>query len=401
MIDFPNLADIVDVTPSKIVMLVVDGLGGAPHPETGLSELETANLPNLDRLAKESSGGRTVPVLPGIAPGSGPGHLALFGYDPLKYFIGRGVLEALGIDAPLGDGDVAARGNFCTVDGAGLLTDRRAGRIPTADSRPLCEMLATISVPGTELSVLPAQDHRFVLIMRGAGLSDNLSGTDPQRIGAAPLPITALAPDAVGAADAANGFVSQAREMLSNRERANMLLLRGFSQLPSFPPMGAAYRLNPAAIAAYPMYRGLARVVGMEVVPTGTTFDDELDTLEAHYGEHDFFYIHYKPADAAGEDGDFEAKVRALEELDSRIPRLVDLDPDVLIVAGDHATPAILAAHSWHPVPVLLRSRLTKGDGVAAFHERACAAGSMGTFSATHLMLLALSHSGKLTKYGP
>ena len=407
MIDFPGLADIVESTPSKIVMLVVDGLGGVPHPDTGLSELETANLPNLDGLARESAGGRTVPILPGIAPGSGPGHLALFGYDPLKYFIGRGVLEALGIDAPIGEGNVAARGNFCTVDGDGRLLDRRAGRIPSQESLPLCRLLDTIEVPGVELSVLPVRDYRFVLIMRGDGLSDELSETDPQRTGTEPLPAAALAGQhAQKTADATNQFVAHARELLSNRalnsqEHANMVLLRGFSQLPSFPFMAEAYKLNPAAIAAYPMYRGLARVVGMEVVPTGATFDEELDTLMEHYEEHDFFYLHYKPADAAGEDGSFEAKVKTLEELDARIPRLMELAPDVLVVAGDHSTPSILAAHSWHPVPVLIRSKWTRGDGVDAFSERACAAGSLGTFPAVHLMLLALSHAGKLTKYGP
>ena len=300
MIDFPALADIVQPTPSKIVMLVVDGLGGAPHPDTGRSELEIARLPNLDRLAKESSGGRTVPVLPGIAPGSGPGHLALFGYDPLKYFIGRGVLEALGIDAPLKDGDVAARGNFCTVDRDGLLVDRRAGRIPTQESRPLCQLLDAIKLPGVDISVLPVQDYRFVLILRGDGLSDRLTETDPQRVGAAPMPVETLAPEARKAANAANQFVAHARELLQNRDRANMVLLRGFSRLPAFPPMGQAYKLNPAAIAAYPMYRGLAHTLGMTVIPSGANFDSELDTLEKHYQEHDFFYIHYKPADAAG-----------------------------------------------------------------------------------------------------
>ena len=401
MIDFPALADMVDSTPSKIIMLVVDGLGGAPHPDTGFSELETAALPNLDRLAKESSGGMTIPVLPGVAPGSGPSHLALFGYNPLKYFIGRGVLEALGIDAPLGNGDVAARGNFCTVDSRGLLTDRRAGRIPSGESFPLVEILGTIEVPGVQLSVLPVKDYRFVLIMKGAGLSDDVSETDPQRIGVEPLEVEATAASGEKTASAANAFIRQAREQLAEQPRANMVLLRGFSQLPSFPSMGESYRLNPAAIAAYPMYRGLARVVGMKVIQTGQSFEDELTALSEHYESHDFFYLHYKPADAAGEDGDFEAKVRTLEDLDACIPRILDLNPDVLVVAGDHSTPAVLAAHSWHPVPVLIRSRQTLGDGVEAFNERACARGSLGTFQAEYLMLQALSHAGKLAKYGP
>ena len=401
MIDLPGIRDLCVATSTRIVMLVVDGLGGVPHPDTGRSELEVANLPNLDRLAGESACGRTVPVLPGITPGSGPGHLALFGYDPLKYFIGRGVLEALGINAPINDGDVAARGNFCTVDADGLLVDRRAGRIPTEESSPLCEALNGIEVPGMETTVLPVQDHRFVLLMRGNGLSDRLSETDPQRPGEAPLAATALAPEAQMTAEGVNLLVRRAAEVLHGRERANMVLLRGFSTLPHLPSMSEAYNLSPAAIAAYPMYRGLAHIMGMEVIQTGRTFDDELDTLERHHQEHDFFYIHYKPADAAGEDGDFEAKVRALEELDARIPRLLDLKPNVLVVAGDHATPSILAAHSWHPVPVLVHSDMTRGDGVTEFTERGCSGGSLGTFSAVHLMLLALAHAGKLTKYGP
>ncbi len=401
MIDFPALADMVDSTPSKIIMLVVDGLGGMPHPDTGLSELEAAALPNLDRLARQSSGGMTIPVLPGVAPGSGPGHLALFGYNPLNYFIGRGVLEALGIDAPLGNGDVAARGNFCTVDSRGLLTDRRAGRIPSEESFPLVEILDTIEVPDVQLSVLPVKDYRFVLLMKGAGLSDGVSETDPQRIGVEPLEVKALDANGEATASAANAFIRQAREKLAGQSRANMALLRGFSQLPSFPPMGESYRLNPAAVAAYPMYRGLARVVGMKVIRTGQTFEDELDALSEHYEDHDFFYLHYKPADAAGEDGSFEAKVKTLEDLDACIPRILDLNPDVLVVAGDHSTPAVLAAHSWHPVPALIHSKDTLGDGVEAFNERACARGSLGTFQAEYLMLQALSHAGKLAKYGP
>ena len=401
MIDLPGIRELSVATSTRIIMLVVDGLGGVPHPDTGRSELEVANLPNLARLAGESACGRTIPVLPGITPGSGPGHLALFGYDPLKYFIGRGVLEALGINAPINDGDVAARGNFCTVDADGLLLDRRAGRIPTEESSPLCEILNAINVPGMETTVLPVQDHRFVLLMRGNGLSDRLSETDPQRSGEAPLPVTALTSEAQTTAESVNLFVRRAAEALHGREQANMVLLRGFSMLPRLPSMSEVYNLSPAAIAAYPMYRGLAHIMGMEVIQTGMTFDDELDTLERHHQEHDFFYIHYKPADAAGEDGDFEAKVRALEELDARIPRLLALKPDVLVVAGDHATPAILAAHSWHPVPVLVRSETTRGDGVTEFTERGCSGGFLGTFSAVHLMLLALAHAGKLAKYGP
>ena len=401
MIDLEQLHDCYVTTSSKIVLLVVDGLGGLPHPDTGRSELETANLPNLDAMARESACGVTTPVLPGVAPGSGPGHLALFGYDPLKYIIGRGALEALGIDVELRSGDVAARGNFCTVDGDGNLVDRRAGRIPTEFSAPLCKRLDTIELPGVQLDVFPVQDYRFVLRLRGEGLSEAITETDPQITGVPALPVKSLDAAAEKTAALINDFVAQAGNLLAEEERGNMVLLRGWAQLPSLPPMGQIYRINPAGIAAYPMYRGLATVANMRIIPTGHTFSDEVDTLHEEFENHDFFFIHYKPADAAGEDGDFEAKVQALEDLDPLIPRIRELNPDVLMVAGDHSTPAIMAAHSWHPVPFMLHSKLTRGEGVPGFDERACNTGSIGSIPATYVMLLAMSHAGKLTKYGP
>ena len=401
MIDLEQIHDSLASTPSKIVLLVADGLGGLPHPDTRKSELETAHIPNLDALAQRSACGLTTPVEIGIAPGSGPGHLALFGYNPLKYLIGRGALEALGIGVELLPGDVAARGNFCTVDDDGLLTDRRAGRIATALSAPLCERLDEIEIPGVQLDVFPVQDYRFVLRLRGEGLSEQVDETDPQREGVAPRPATALTPEAERTAGIVQQFVTEAGRILSEEQPANMALLRGWAQLPNLPDFGEVYHLNPAAIAAYPMYRGLASVANMKIIPTGMTFGDEVDTLHANWDNHDFFFIHYKPADAAGEDGDFDGKVQTLEALDTHIPRILELQPDVLMVAGDHATPAIMASHSWHPVPFMLHSQLTLGEGVDGFNERACSLGSLGRIPAETIMLLALSHSGKLGKYGP
>ena len=401
MIDFPHISEICTPTSSKVLMLVIDGLGGAAHPDKGKSELEVARTPNLDRLASRSACGLTTPVLPGITPGSGPGHLSLFGYDPVKYLIGRGVLEALGIDIDMQEGDVAARGNFCTLDRDGKLLDRRAGRISSEESAPLCEQMDQIEAPGVEARVFPVKDYRFVALFRGQGLSERVTETDPQVLGVPPRRVEALDAEAQKTAVAANALIEGARELLADRERANMVMLRGFSQLPDLPSFGKTYQLNPAAIAAYPMYRGLAKVCGMTVIPTGATFRDEVDTLSNRFQEHDFFYLHYKHADAAGEDGDFDAKVHALEEVDEFIPELVDLNPDALIVAGDHATPSILAAHSWHPVPLLIHSNLTLGEGVAAFDERNCALGSIGRIPATQVMLLALAHAGKLIKFGP
>ena len=401
MIDLEQLHDCYVSTSSKIVLLVVDGLGGLAHPDTGKSELETANTPNLDAMAQQSACGLTTPVIPGVAPGSGPGHLALFGYNPLKYIIGRGALEALGIEVELRPGDVAARGNFCTIDDGGNLLDRRAGRIPTELSAPLCERLDQIELDGVQCDVFPVQDYRFVLRLRGEGLSELITETDPQITGVPDLAVRSIQPAAEKTAGLVNQFVAKARQLLSEEERGNMVLLRGWAQLPSLPPMGDVYRLNPAGIAAYPMYRGLATVASMKIIPTGHSFADEVETLHQNYASHDFFFIHYKPADAAGEDGDFDAKVKTLEELDPFIPQIQALNPDVFMVAGDHATPAIMAAHSWHPVPFMLNSRLTKGEGIPGFNERACAQGSLGRIPATNIMLLALSHSGKLNKFGP
>ena len=401
MIDVEELRDCYTKTSTKMVLLVADGLGGLAHPDTGKSELETANIPNLDALAQKSACGVTTPVLPGVAPGSGPGHLALFGYDPLKHQIGRGALEALGIEVDLQPGDVATRGNFCLVDSEGLLVDRRADRIPTEFSAPICERLDRIQIPGVQLDVFSVQDYRFVLRLRGEGLSELVTETDPQVTGTKALEVKAIKPEAQKTADIVNEFVKQAAQLMAEEERANMLLLRGFAQLPSLPAMGEVYRLDPAAIAAYPMYRGLATVAGMNVIPTGKNFAAEMDTLRANWDKHDFFFIHYKPADAAGEDGDFDAKVRCLEELDPFIPDILELGPDVLMIAGDHSTPAIMAAHSWHPVPFMLHSKLTKGEGVPTFDERACGLGSIGSIPATSVMVMGLSHAGKMTKFGP
>lgn len=394
------IAPLVVRGTTRIVLLSLDGLAGLPHPDTGKSEMETARLPNLHALASVSACGLLRHVGPGITPGSGPGHLGLFGYDPLRFLVGRGVLEALGVEFDLRPGDVAARGNFCTVDARGLITDRRAGRIATEVSARLTERLRQIRLPGLEVFVEPVKEHRFVLVLRGSGLSGRLSETDPQALGQAPLPVRALEPAAQRTADAVNRFVDEARKLLADAAPANMVLLRGFDQLPELPRFPEVFGLHAAAIAAYPMYRGLARLVGMEVLKTGSTFADEVATLRRHWEDHDFFFVHYKDTDKAGEDGDFAAKVRALERFDAMVPEIRALGPDVLVVTGDHATPSVLAAHGWQPVPVLLWSRYCGADSVTAFTERACAAGSLGLLPAHHLMPLVLANAQRLTKYG-
>ncbi len=400
MIGFEKLKKLSYVSPSRIVFLVIDGVGGLPHPETGRTELESARKPNLDQMARESVCGLIDPVGAGITPGSVPGHLAIFGYDPVRYAIGRGIIEALGVDMELKAGDIAARGNFCTMDGRGIITDRRAGRISTERNTELCQILNKIAIGGVEILVTPVKEHRFVLILRGEGLSAELTDSDPQQTGMIPGKIEALSPQARKTAEIANEFVSQVRERLKDEPSANMVLMRGFSQRPDIPTMPEIYRLKPAAIAIYPMYRGLARLLGMQILPAGSNIAEQMENLHRHYKEFDFFFIHFKSTDSRGEDGDFEAKVRAIEEVDNALPALLKLNPDVIIVTGDHSTPATIAMHSWHPVPFMLRSQWCRPDEVDEFSERACVAGGLGRFPAVDIMSLAMANALKLKKFG-
>ena len=386
---------------SKIVLLVMDGLGGLPLKPGGLTELETAHTPNMDRLAEQSICGLHQPVASGVTPGSGPSHLALFGYNPVQYQVGRGVLSALGIGFDLRTSDVAARGNFCTLDDQGLVADRRAGRISTEKNQELCAQLREIELPGVEVFVETVKEHRLLLVLRGAGLSGELADTDPQEIGQKPLEPEPLSPQAKKTAELVQGFLVQAQRILADHHPANMILLRGFSRHPDWPAFGKIFGLHAAAIAAYPMYRGVAKLVGMDVLTTGSTLDEEVKTLEKHWDNYDFFFLHVKHTDSAGEDGDFERKVQHIEEVDARIPRILKNEPDVLIVTGDHSTPALLKYHSWHPVPVLLWSRHCRADGVHSFGEQACLGGGLGPrMAAVDLMPLALANAMRLEKFG-
>jgi 2,3-bisphosphoglycerate-independent phosphoglycerate mutase len=402
-VDIINLELIESISrssPTRIVLVVIDGLGGLPNPQTGKTELETANTPNLDQLATRGICGLIDPVSPGITPGSAPGHLGLFGYDPVSFNIGRGVLEAIGIDFDLQQGDVATRGNFCTVDETGLVTDRRAGRISTERCAELCQLLDGLVIDKARLFVCPVKEHRLIVVSRGERLASELSDSDPQQIGVAPKVVTALRPEADRMAGIINQFMAQARATLAGHYPANMVLLRGFSQRPQFPTMGEVYKLKPAAIASYPMYRGLAKLVGMEILKTGTSIEDEFTTLKQNYANYDFFFLHIKGTDSAGEDGDFDRKVRVIEEVDSALPSLTSLEPDVIVVTGDHSTPALLKGHSWHPVPILLHSKWCRPDRASEFSESACVFGGLGRFPATQIMPLAMANALKLNKFG-
>jgi 2,3-bisphosphoglycerate-independent phosphoglycerate mutase len=387
-------------SPSKIVMLVIDGLGGLPDSKSGKTELESARTPNLDALTAGGICGLADPVAPGITPGSGPGHLALFGYDPIICNIGRGALEAVGVDIALEPDDVAARGNFCTIDEKGIITDRRAGRISTDKCAGLCKLLDGMTLDGIKVMVYPVREHRFVVIFRGAGLGADVTESDPSRTGVAPLNISAVSPEAAKMSEVANKFAAKAKAILASQHPANMLLLRGFAKKPHFPTMQEIYKLNPLAIAVYPMYRGLARLVGMEVAKTGTTLEDEFKTLQQNYDKYDFFFLHVKWTDSSGEDGDFARKVKVLEQIDTALPILTGLKPDVLVVTGDHSTPAMLRGHSWHPVPVLICAKYCRTDAVTSFSESAFITGGLGRIQSTQIMPLAMANAQKLTKFG-
>lgn len=386
---------------NRIVLLVMDGLGGLPREPGGQTALEAAHTPNLDALAKEGVCGLHEPVGPGITPGSGPAHLGLFGYDPLRFQTGRGVLSALGIGFDLQDADVAARGNFCTVDEEGTVTDRRAGRIDSAKGRELCSVLRDIRIDGVEVFVEPVKEYRFVLVLRGKELCARISDTDPQQTGRKPREPEPLATEADNTAKLVKQFLDQAQENLTGYEPANMVLLRGFSSRPDWPSFHESFGLRGAALADYPMYRGVSRLLGMTVLDCEESLESKIAAAKRHWEEFDFFYLHVKHTDSAGEDGDAETKQRLIEETDKQVPALRELHPDVLIVTGDHSTPAPMKSHSWHPVPALLWAENARPDPASTFGERACLAGGLGArFPATDLIPLALAHAGRLRKFG-
>jgi len=394
------IAPLVVSNRTKIVLVSLDGLAGLPHPGTGRSELETARMPNLSALAARAECGLVRHVGPGISPGSAPGHLGLLGYDPLRFAIGRGVLEAVGIDVKLQAGDVAARGNFCSIDGrSGAIIDRRAGRITTEVCRRLTQRVASIPLAGAQAFVEVLKEHRFVVVFRGPGLSARLSETDPQAVGRVPLLVRALASEAARTAELVNGFIAEARRRLADEPAANMILLRGFDSLPELPRFPDVFGLRAAGIARYTL-RGLAQLLGLDPLEAGATFADEVASLREHWHAYDFFFVHYEDTDKPGEDGNFDAKVAALERFDAFVPALESLGPDVLVITGDHSTPSVLKAHGWQPVPVLVASRYSQGDPVTAFTERACLGGSLGILPAQHLMPIVMAHAGRLTKFG-
>jgi len=400
-IRFPDALVDRGVEGKKIVLFVLDGLGGLPHPDSGLTELEAARTPNLDALAEVSSLGSLVPVAPGITPGSGPGHLSLFGYDPTEHLMGRGALSALGVGFDLRAGDLAARLNLATLDGEGLILDRRAGRPSDEEGRRIVEKARYgITPPGRiELFLEHEKEHRAVLILRGEGLKAGLSDTDPQETGVPPSPVVALDPGSEKSASVMQDVLDQIQVVLRDEPVVSGVLARGFAAYEGYPSFEERYGLRALAIAQYPMYRGVARLVGMDVREVPTDTSELVPLLQRYFEEYDFFFLHFKYTDSRGEDGDFDAKVKAIESVDPLVAQLRQLGPEVLVVTGDHSTPATLKAHSWHTVPTLISSPWARPTG-SRFGESDCREGELGTFEGKHLMTLALAHAGRLAKFG-
>ncbi len=393
-------------TPAKMVLLVLDGLGDiATRSQNYLTPLEAASTPNLDKLTADAVQGRMIPVAPGITPGSGPGHLALFGYDPIEFQVGRGVIEALGLGVELKAGDVAARANFCTLDDKGIVTDRRAGRIKTEICEELCALLSkkVKKIGDTEVIIKPGKEHRFVVIFRGKGLEGPLTDADPNREGLAipgVKPTNAKSAKQKKAAKLIADFYKAALPVLKGRQPANGFLMRGIAHQPAIPTFDERYGMRAAALAVYPMYKGLSQLVGMAKIEGPETIAEQFERYLAEYNNYDFFFIHYKYTDKYGEDGNFEAKKKAIEDLDAALPILLQKMPTVLAITGDHSTPCAMKGHSWHPQPVLLTSECSGSDKLDRFTETGANLGSLGIFEAKYLIRLMQANAKMFDKYG-
>jgi 2,3-bisphosphoglycerate-independent phosphoglycerate mutase len=387
---------------SKIIFLIMDGLGGLPQAPDGLTELEMAHTPNLDTLVRNNTCGLLDPIAPGITPGSGPAHFALFGYDPVTNNVGRGLLSAAGLDFPMAENDLFIRANFASINQKGQITDRRAGRIDSDTNHRLCRKLKDRIrlLSGTEVFFETEKEHRALIVLRDEDLHEQITETDPQNTGMAPLAPEATDPAAVRTSVILKDLIEQAHRVLADEPKANMLLLRGYAKYRRFPSFEERYKLHAMAIASYPMYRGIARLLGMIIHPETKTIEDEIAALEASFSDYDFFFVHIKPTDSRGEDGNFSEKVKVIEAVDRLVPRIAALGADVLVVTGDHSTPSILKGHSWHPVPLLLAAKTCRLDRVEHFGERDCLTGGLGRMPMVDLMAVVLGHAGRLEKFG-
>jgi 2,3-bisphosphoglycerate-independent phosphoglycerate mutase len=391
---------------AKMALVVMDGVGDiAIKKYNYMTPLEAARTPNLDALCRDSIQGRLTPVAPGVTPGSGPGHLALFGYDPIEFQVGRGVIEALGLGLELKAGDVAARANFCTLDAKGIVTDRRAGRIPTSVCEELCALMAKKikKIGDCEVIIKPGKEHRFVVVFRGKGLEGPMTDADPHREGLTipkSMPVDPKSAKAKKVAKLIEEFYKLALPVLAGKQPANGFLMRGIAHQPEIPMFEDRYKMKAACIAVYPMYKGLAQLVGMTKIEGPQTIAEQFKRYKAEYDNYDFFFIHFKYTDKFGEDGNYEAKKKAIEDFDAALPILLEKRPDVIAITGDHSTPAPMKGHSWHPQPVLLTSAISGSDKLERFTETGANQGSLGVMEGKYLLRHMQANAMQFDKFG-
>ncbi len=404
--DLKLLSSLTVHNDTKVILVVLDGVGGLPGPN-GKTSLEAAKTPNLDLLARSSVCGFHDPLAPGITPGSGPAHIGLFGYDPFRYLIGRGVLDTAGTPFVFAPGDLASRLNFATLAPDGTISDRRAGRIPDEEGRRVTDLLAENirEIEGVQVLLQHVKDYRAAAIFRGKQLDGRLCDSDPQKVGLKPLEVVPTernpSSGAREAARLANTFIARAKKVLAGEAKANFVMMRGFDIYEPLPNFCELYKWRACVVATYPMYKGVSKLAGMRVIDEGqSTVEEELDLVARELPNTDFLFLHVKKTDSMGEDGNFQGKVEVIAHFDQLLPRLLELKPDVLCITGDHSTPCSLKSHSWHPVPICIAAATVRVDACVTFGETSFLTGGLGRIHSTDVMPLLLAHSGRLMKYG-
>ena len=403
----------------KTFFVICDGLGDRPIPKLGRkTPLEYAKTPNLDAIARRGIIGAMNTIDIGVRPGSDTAHMAIFGYDPHVYYTGRGPFETAGLRMEHKDGDICFRVNMGTVDDTLHIIDRRAGRI--GDTSAFARELNGMKIDGVEFFVKAGTGYRMGMIMRGKKLSTHITDIDPGHVGKGVRMCEATddTSEAKRTAKILNTFVSRAHKLLKrmpvniDRQKnglpqANYLLVRGAGVYPKLPRFFDKYGLRAACFAGAGLYKGIARLIGMDVVhvPGATGKPDsniraKVETAIKHRKDYDFFFIHFKGADSCGEDGDVEGKIAYIEKIDDAVAPLLKLKNSLVVITADHSTPCTIKSHSADDVPIVIMGDEVRDDDVHEFSERTCAKGRMGHIKGMHVMPIILDLMGIAEKFG-
>ena len=403
----------------KVVLVIIDGLGDRPISELkDQTPLEAANTPNLDYFATNGITGIMNAIDVGIRPGSDTSHLAIFGYDPETHYTGRGIFEAAGIGMELKKGDIALRGNFATVTEDLIIVDRRAGRIENVSK--LADALNGMKIDGVRFFVKAGVMHRAGVVLRGSNLSHMVSDNDPHEVGVKVKQVKALdnTEEAKFTASVINKFLEEAHKILKEHEvnkkrrkerllEANYILLRGASKLTHFEPFEKKYKLKACCIAGAGLYKGIAKVLGMDVLQvkgaTGTANTDinaKFIAAKKALAKYDFVFVHIKYADNYAEDGNVFGKLKFIEKIDDALIHLIGIKDTLIVITADHSTPCKLKAHSGDPVPIVMFGEGVRTDKVKEFNERSCMQGGLGRIKGKDLMNEILNLIGKAKLYG-